>query len=62
MLKNLTIVVNHFRGKEYKAKDILLIDDSPKKNLLNDPYNAIHPQTRNGKGNDNFLKWFFSHG
>ena len=32
--------------REIESTDyILLIDDSPLKNLLNNPYNAIHPKT-----------------
>ena len=33
----------------------LLIDDSPEKNLLNDEFSAIHPQTWTGDLNDKFL-------
>jgi ubiquinone/menaquinone biosynthesis C-methylase UbiE len=34
---------------------ILLIDDSPEKNLLNSRYNAIHPRTWLGDIADDFL-------
>lgn len=33
----------------------LMIDDSPVKNLLNDPYNAVHPETWSGDTSDIFL-------
>ena len=43
ILKNLAIVVQRLREEEIKANDILLIDDSLEKNLLNDPYSVMHP-------------------
>ena len=42
MLKNLVVVVHCLREEEFKANDILLIDHSPKKNLLNDLYSVVH--------------------
>ena len=42
-LKNLLVIVHPLREEEFKANNILLIDDSSKKNLLNDLYSAIHP-------------------
>ena len=45
MLKNLIVVVNLLGGEGFRANDILLIDDSPEKNLLNDPYNVGLGQT-----------------
>jgi hypothetical protein len=32
-------------GRGATAENTLLVDDTPYKNVLNDPYNAIHPQT-----------------
>ena len=54
MLKNLVVVLHCLR-EEFKAHDILLIDDSLEKNLLNDPYSNVHPRTWSGMNNDNFL-------
>jgi hypothetical protein len=36
--------------------DILLIDDSPIKNVMNDPFSAVHPPTWNGDSGDTFLQ------
>ena len=42
--------------KEIDSVDYtLLIDDSPIKNLMNNPYNAIHPRTWSGEQGDLFL-------
>jgi hypothetical protein len=32
-------------GQDAIAENTLLVDDTPYKNVLNDPYNAVHPQT-----------------
>ncbi|KAG0572658.1 hypothetical protein KC19_VG114400 [Ceratodon purpureus] len=37
------------------VEEVLLVDDSPQKNLLNDPHNAVHPPTWSGDGDDRFL-------
>jgi hypothetical protein len=37
------------------VEEVLLVDDSPQKNLLNDPHNAVHPPTWSGDDNDRFL-------
>ena len=55
-LKDLATLVEM---REIESTDyILLIDDSPLKNLLNNPYNAIHPKTWSGEANDSFLNAF----
>ena len=36
--------------------NVLLVDDTPLKNLMNESYSAIHPSTSNGDGNDIYLK------
>ena len=59
MLENLTAIIHLLREEEFKANDILLIDDSLEKNLLNDPCTVVHPQTWSGMKNDNFLKIVF---
>ena len=55
ILKNLVVIVQCLR-EEFKKNDIVLIDDSLEKNLLNDPYSNVHPQTWSRMNNDNFLK------
>ena len=55
-LKDLATLVER---REIESTDyILLIDDSPLKNLLNNPYNAIHPKTWSGEADDSFLNAF----
>lgn len=36
------------------VENVLLIDDSPSKNLLNDTHNTVHPESWSGDDNDNF--------
>lgn len=36
------------------VENVLLIDDSPSKNLLNDMHNTVHPESWSGDDNDNF--------
>ena len=36
--------------------DVLLVDDSPLKNVINNPYNTVHPPTWNGSLEDNFME------
>lgn len=37
-------------------ENILLIDDSPEKNLRNDPHSAVFPEPYRGSKNDNYLR------
>jgi hypothetical protein len=36
--------------------NVLLVDDTPLKNLMNEPYSIVHPSSWNGNGNDIYLK------
>lgn len=37
------------------VEDVLLVDDSPQKNLLNDVHSAVHPPTWSGDDGDRFI-------
>ena len=37
------------------VEDVLLVDDGPQKNLLNDVHSAIHPPTWSGDDDDRFI-------
>ena len=37
------------------VEDVLLVDDGPQKNLLNDVHNTIHPPTWSGDDEDRFI-------
>jgi hypothetical protein len=52
-LKDLTTLVE--MGEVKSVQDVLLVDDSPVKNLLNDVNSAVHPTTWSGQVGDNFL-------
>jgi hypothetical protein len=41
--------------KLQNTEDVLLVDDSPIKNLLNDSYSAVHPPSWHGEEEDTFL-------
>ena len=52
-LKNLKIYAKML-GLE-TVEDVLLVDDGPQKNLLNDVHSAIHPPTWSGDDEDRFI-------
>jgi hypothetical protein len=52
-LKNLDVYANIV--KLQNNEDVLLVDNSPMKNLLNDSYSAVHPPSWHGEEEDNFL-------
>jgi hypothetical protein len=52
-LKNLDVYANIV--KLQNTEDVLLVDDSPMKNLLNDSYNAVHLPSWHGEEEDSFL-------
>ena len=37
------------------VEDVLLVDDGPQKNLLNDVHSVVHPPTWSGNDDDRFL-------
>ena len=52
-LKNLKVFVK-LLGLEI-VKDVLLVNDGPEKNLLNDVHSAVHPLTWSGNDEDRFI-------
>ena len=52
-LKNLKVYAK-LLGLE-TVEDVLLVDDGPKKNLLNDVHRAIHPPTWSSDDEDRFI-------
>ena len=52
-LKNLEVYAKML-GLE-TVEDVLLVDDGPQKNLLNDVHSAIHPPTWSGDDEDRFI-------
>ena len=52
-LKNLEVYAKML-GLE-TVEDVLLVDDGPQKNLLNDVHSAIHPPTWSGDDDDRFI-------
>ena len=52
-LKNLEVYAKML-GLE-TVEDVLLVDNGPQKNLLNDVHSAIHPPTRFGDDDDRFI-------
>ena len=52
-LKNLKVFAK-LLGLE-TVEDVLLVDDGPQKNLLNDVHSAIHPPTWSGDDEDRFI-------
>ena len=52
-LKNLKVYAKML-GLE-TVEDVLLVDDSLQKNLLNDVHSAIHPPTWSGDDEDRFI-------
>jgi hypothetical protein len=52
-LKNLNVFAK-LLGLE-SVEDVLLVDDSPQKNLLNDVHSAVHPPTWSGDDGDRFI-------
>ena len=52
-LKNLEVYAKML-GLE-TVEDVLLVDDGPQKNLLNDVHSAIHPPTWSGDDEDKFI-------
>ena len=52
-LKNLEVYAKML-GLE-TVKDVLLVDDGPQKNLLNDVHSAIHPPTWSGDDDNRFI-------
>ena len=52
-LKNLEVYAKML-GLE-TIEDVLLVDDGPQKNLLNDVHSAIHPPTWSGDDDDRFI-------
>ena len=52
-LKNLKVYAKML-GLEI-IEDVLLVDDGPQKNLLNDVHSAIHPLTWSGDDEDRFI-------
>ena len=52
-LKNLEVYAKML-GLE-TVEDVLLVDDGPQKNLLNDVHSAVHPPTWSGDDEDRFI-------
>ena len=52
-LKNLKVFAK-LLGLE-TVEDILLVDDGPEKNLLNDVHSVVHPPTWSGDDEDRFI-------
>ena len=52
-LKNLKVYAKML-GLE-TVEDVLLVDDGPQKNLLNNVHSAIHPPTWSGGDGDRFI-------
>jgi len=52
-LKNLATLVEI--GEAKSLQDVLLVDDSPVKNLLNHVNNVVYPPTYSGESGDTFL-------
>ena len=50
------LLVYNARAMPKSPRDVLLVDDTPLKNVLNDPFSAVHPPTWNGDLDDTFLE------